>query len=237
MYVCVHPTQCINCCFISRAEALTRKTTAPAEKTKRKIMDKCFICWCGRVRRPVSAFTPRSQRDGGNLCIRSVKLSKNNDKHLCACVCVFAFSSFVVVPQLVPCPFLPLFSSNCQIFLQTKDVLKNREREIVWNRPRPHMSQVLLQVSSWESHHHPPTQVSGVLSDSLTFYPLYRAKGNRWLVSTSSVRGRRSLIWWTKQPCGWWCNRVQTAGFQISKSKEKLINAELIPTETWFKHD
>lgn len=85
--------------------------------------------------------------------------------------------------------------------------------------------------------HHPPTQVSGVLSDWLTFYPLNRAKGNRWLVSTSSVRGRRSLIWWTKQPCGWWCNRVQTAGFQISKSKEKLINAELIPTETRFKHD
>lgn len=109
------------------------KNNCASRKDKKKNNGQVFhlLVWESQKMRPVSAFTPRSQRDGGNLCIRSVKLSKNNDKHLCACVCVFAFSSFVVVPQLVPCPFLPLFSSNCQIFLQTKDVLKNREREIV----------------------------------------------------------------------------------------------------------
>ena len=35
--VCSHRTQCINCCFISGAEALTGKTTASAENTERKI--------------------------------------------------------------------------------------------------------------------------------------------------------------------------------------------------------
>lgn len=147
--------------------------------------------------RPVSAFTARSQRDGGNLCICDVKLPKNNDKLLCVCVCILRFCCSATtgpmcfsVPSLIKLPF---FSANKgRVYKQRK---RNRLKQTT-HGPGPAQG-FLLGV--------PPTSThgSGVLSDCPTFYQLYRAKGNGWRVSTGYLRQRKEVTHMMNQATLW----------------------------------